>query len=518
MNLPTAVGRAGFALCASMLAWGSHASLAAQIGGSIRFGDEHFSVEVRTTGESLSLITRGCNNFDLAVAAAKRGSRLLLHSAKGTQLGAVGDGKFIEVRTCGAERYITELALGAPRTTKWVPEADAAPGGRRIRYTASLAPTELRFDPPIDVAIFDGNTKTRRIKVSGVAKIATQGEPAVLYSSGALHFLTAGGTIHREGGFTAADQFSLASGSEFLAPPAVGQGSEITFDAPADQPTGFSLYHPTDGSHVLAFSADAGQRDPTSVSTFRVDGRSLLTPEFSVVRVEPVVVERGFFHFLSPQAQLATGSFELRLGSAGVEVREVRIASADGRLLELSEDPSGPYSPTLTYASVPGSVPLELLLRARVPKTCEPGGRTIAVTVTSEGELHREIPVTINVVDPHRMTRAVLLASLGAILSALLIWTFLKRQTTKSREADTRVVFFHQHEEEYAEIRERIEVLLTSEPEWREAEELLTQFAEKRLQTVLTLQQWSAIDELSKQQKSREVLEALDRALARFES
>lgn len=516
MYLSTRIRSARLALCASLLALAGQPVRGADISGSIRFSDENFSVEVRTTGESLSMVARGCNSFDLAVATKARGSGLVLRGANGADLGTIGYGKFIESRTCGAERYTTELIFGAPTTTRWIPEEDTVRGTRSIKYAASLSAAQIHFDPPLALTIFDKNTKARPIKVSGVSTIAMRGETSVVYSLDAIHFLTAGGAIYRNGGFAAADEFSLASGSQRFAMPAVGQGSEITFDAPADRPTRFSLYYPSDGPHVLAFFGDDRQREPTSVNSLRVDGKGLLTPEIAIVGAGPIVVERGLFHFLLPREQLAADSLELSLGSVGVDVHDVRVASSDGSILDLSSTASGPYEPTLSYASVPGSVALSLLLRVRVPKTWEPGEYTISATVTSEGELHREIPVTIRVVDPYRTARVVLLTTLGAILTALVLWMFVRRQKVKSREADARVVFFQKSEAEYARVRERIEVLLASEPEWPEVDELLEQFVAKRLQTVLTRQQWNAISELSEQQKSRGVLEVLERALARF--
>ena len=140
----------------------------------------------------------------------------------------------------------------------------------------------------------------------------------------------------------------------------------------------------------------------------------------------------------------------------------------------------------------------------------------MAVTVTGEGDLRREIPVTIQVEDPYRTARTALLATLGAILIALVLWMLIKKRRIQSEQADARVVFFQRHDAEYARVRERIELLLASETQWPEVEELLDQFSAKELQTVLTPQQWNAITELSKQQKSREVLETLDRALAKF--
>ncbi len=516
MSLSSHIRIARIALGASLLALLSHAGQCAQISGSIRFSDEDFSLEVRTTGTSLSLSSRGCNNFDLAVGTQGRKSQVLLRDANGATIGTIGSGKFVEARACGAERYSTEVIFGAPATTTWNPEADAVRGSKRIKYTASLSPTQIRFDPALALTIFDRSTRARPIKVSGVASIAVQEAASILYSSDAIHFLTTGGTIHRNGGFTGADEFSLSSGSQRFVLPAVGRGSEITFDAPADRPTSLSLYYPIDGPHVLAFFGDDKQREPTSVSSLRVDGKGLLTPEIKILSAGPIVVKRELLHFLSPQEQLATGSLEIHLGSAGVEVRDVRVETSDANILELGQTASGPYEPVLSYATLPGSVPLELTLRARVPKTWEPGEHAVAVTVTGEGDLRREIPVTIQVEDPYRTARTALLATLGAILIALVLWILIKKRRIQSEQADARVVFFQRHDAEYARVRERIELLLASETQWPEVEELLDQFSAKELQTVLTPQQWNAITELSKQQKSRDVLETLDRALAKF--
>jgi hypothetical protein len=88
----------------------------------------------------------------------------------------------------------------------------------------------------------------------------------------------------------------------------------------------------------------------------------------------------------------------------------------------------------------------------------------------------------------------------------------------KAHEADARVVFFQQNHEECVRVRERVEVLLASEPEWPAVAALLEQFAARRLEPLLTPQQRKALGELAAQRKSREVLELLERSLARFEA
>src|SRR5690606_30727223 len=53
--------------CLAMLA--SAAASGTQVSGWIRLSDENFAVDVHTTGSSLTLAARGCNNFDLSLVA-----------------------------------------------------------------------------------------------------------------------------------------------------------------------------------------------------------------------------------------------------------------------------------------------------------------------------------------------------------------------------------------------------------------------------------------------------------------
>jgi hypothetical protein len=517
MDLSTHIRSTTVTVCTllSVLAW--RPAWPAELSGSIQFGDENFSVEVRSPGQTLPLAARGCNNFDLALASGAPRSTLLLQDVNGKHVGTIGPNKTLESRTCGAERYSTELIFSNPTSTKWTPQADESRGTKKVKYTAALSPTEIRFDPPVALTAFDQNTRVRPIKIPAVAKVTLQGEASLLYSSDTLHFLTAGGTIRRHGGFISGDTFAMMSGSKRITLPDMGHGSEITFDPLPDHGTMLSLYYPLSGPHVLALFQDEAQQLPTSVSSFRVDGKQLLEPELTVERSDPLLLERGPFDFILGREQLATSSLEIRLGTRGTEVRDVRISSVDANVLSLAKTPEGPYESVVSYPTVAGSVPLVVHVRARIPRAWETGEHTAAINVTSEGGLERRIPLSVRVVDQYRTARIGFFALLAVIVIGLAIRTLVKRRRLESQQASVRARFIQQHYDEYARARERIEVLLAGELDPSEVTAVLNDFAARQLHTALSMPQWSAIVELSKQGKAREALDSLDRALARFE-
>lgn len=511
----TSVHIAAYA-CLSMFAW--NVALPDPISGSIRFGDENFEVEVRTVGSTLPLSARGCSNFDLSFVTAAPGAKLQLQNSKGAEIGTVGASKIVEVRTCRADRYLTELVFAAPATTKWRPRADETLGTKKIRYAADLAPAEIRFEPPIEVTIFDQNKRVRPLRVAGVSRARVQGSAQLAFSSDALHFRTAGATIRRDGGFTGSDLFSLAMGSRPLTPPEVGRGSEITLDAAPEEPASLSLYYPLRGPHVLALFEDEAQGLATAIGSLRVDGAQRLTPEITVVRAEPLTLERGPFDFVVGTDQFVTGSLVLSIGKTGLEVRDVELRSNHPELSFGSDAPAG-GAHTMSYATVPGGAPLEVPLRMHVPISWSPGEHSVTVTVSSEGGLRRQIPLTVNVIDRHGTTRIAVLAVLAAIVIGIGAGAVAKRRKAQSREAAIRTRIIQQHYDDYTRYRERVEGLIASEsPAWPEVESLLRDFVGEKLNTGLPPAQWHAIDDAARQRKARETLQALERALARFEA
>src|SRR3712207_226067 len=93
MYMPHRVPRLRQAMSGIALALCCAVPMAADLSGSLRFGDGNFSVEVRTIGESLTLSARGCNTFALSfVPEAGRDSELLLSDANGKSLGTIKAG------------------------------------------------------------------------------------------------------------------------------------------------------------------------------------------------------------------------------------------------------------------------------------------------------------------------------------------------------------------------------------------------------------------------------------------
>jgi hypothetical protein len=492
-------------------AWG------ADVGGSMRFSDEHFSVDIQTTDQTLHLTARGCNNFDLVLPPANRGAGLALRDSHDRNLGSLPSDRTIETRTCGAERYSTEFIFAAPTLTTWTPQVEELVGAKKVKYSATLSPKQIRFDPPIEITVYQKNTRSRPLRIADVASAEIQGGLAIVYSSNVLHFSTEHGTIHRPNGFASDDDFFVESESQRFARPANGHAEEIAFDAPTGHPASLSLYYPLGGPHVIAFATDERQRDPTQIKSLSIDGEQLLTPAFSIVRAAPIALKRGLFRFLSRE-QLAEGTVQIALGSADSTVSDVRITSSAPTVLQIAQTSSAnTFAPSLELDQVPGAVPIDLTLRVRSATDLSLGPHNFKLTVTSEGGLKREIPITVNVSDPFARTRSLLFAGFIGLVVAVALWILVKRRRVESHAADTRAIFFQKHYGDYSETRERIEAALASDITWLKAAEVLEEFEEKELQTALTTQQWSAIKELATQQKGREALEALDRALAKLE-
>lgn len=506
------------ALCGSSLGGWYDIALGAQVSGSIRFADENFDIDVHTRESSLELTARGCNNFDLSLASPGQGASIELRDSKNALLGTIAASKILESRTCKSDRYLTELMFAQPTTTKWLPRADDSLGTKKVQYVATLSPVEIRFDPAIELTIFDKNKRARPIRVSGVARASIQGNGELVFSSDALHFQTTAATIRRHGGMTASDQFSLSSDGRLLTPPEVGSGSEMTLAALPNEPIALSLYYPLRGPHVLAFFEDEAQGTPTSLASLRAGSEQLLTPELAVVRADTMTLDRGAFDFLSGEDKLARGSLVLNIGTAAAEVRDVQIVSNHENLtIEQGSAPEG--VPSVRYASVPGGMPFEVPLRVRIPQAWKPGEHSIPITVSSEGGLERQIPLTVKITDRHGTTRALLLGVLAAIVVALGIGAVAKRRRAQSQEAAIRTHFIQRQYDDLVRYRERVEGLLASDSlTWLQVEQLFHEFQAARMQTGLTPSQWHAVSEAAKQEKPRETLEALERALARFDA
>jgi hypothetical protein len=494
----------------------STSAFGVDVGGSIRFSDENFSVDIQTTDRVLRLTALGCNNFDLLLQPASRSAELVLHDSRGRNLGSLAGERTIETRTCGEERYSTQISFGAPTRTTWIPQADELVGAKKVKYSAKLSPTEIRFEPPIEMLVYEKNTRSRPVRIANVASAAVQGELPVIYSSNALHFSTARGVIHRTGGFAPNDEFFVESESQRFSRPANGQAEEIAFTGPSDRPASLSLYYPIGGPHILAFGSDEGQREPTQLRSLRIDGEQLLTPPFAILRSEPLIVKRGFFRFFSGNG-LTGGAVQIQLGSEGSDVSNIRVTSSAPTILQLAQSASGPFAPSLEIAKIHGAAPLDIALQFRSHDDLSLGPHNYKLIVTGEGGLRRDIPITVDVTDPFAGTRTLVFVGFIALIVALALWWGIKRQRAASRSADIRAIFFQKHYGDYSEIRERIEDALASDITWLKAATVLEEFEEKQLQTALTTQQWNGIRELAVQQKAREALEALDRALARAE-
>lgn len=516
MRTWNSIRSASLAIGVSSFIWAGITSHAADISGSIRFAEEDFTVEVATNGASLLLAARGCNNFDLSFANADRAASLVMVGTDGKQLGSANAAKLIEARTCGSERYSNEIVFAAPTVTTWRPQADESRGTKKITYAASLATKEIRFDPAVQLTVFDKSTRSRPLRIAGVAKVTVQGEGPLLFSSDALHFSTPSGSITKEGGFAGADSFALASGGKAMPMPKIGQGSKITFEAIPAQPASLSLYYPLRGPHVLAFFKDEAQRTPTSISSLRVDGRQLLTPELVLIRADGLTLERGPFDFLSGRERQTTGSLVLSLGNAAMQVRDVRIASSNPNVLSLGTAPAADGQDVLSFDKVPGGTPLEVMLSARIPNGWAPGEHNLGVTVSAESNLERQIPIKVRVVDPYAAARIAVLAIIAALVLALVFRAVAKARRAHAEESSVRARFIQQHYEDYVRTRDRIETLLAGELQWDDARSLLDDFTRSHLHTGLAPQQWHAVGALAQQQKARETLEALDKAIARF--
>jgi len=494
----------------------SAAASGTQVSGWIRLSDENFAVDVHTTGSSLTLAARGCNNFDLSLVAPSPRSAVQLHDTRGNNVGTIGPGRVLESRTCGSERYTTELIFAAPSTVTWTPEADETRATKQVKYEAILPATQIRFDPPVTFTVFDSNRRARPTRIPSVASVTVPQDGRLSYRSEALRFATPEGTIRRDGGFLASDELSLTAGSRNLALPRDARAAEIAFEGTGNRPVSFSLYYPINGPHVLAFFADDAQREPVTLASLRIDGEQKLTPSFALNRAEPLVAERSFFHFLFSREQTPTASLELQLGSAGIDVRNVRIESV-GRTLEFAPEPSGPFEPSLTFPKVMGGVAFEVFVRAHVPATWQAGERTATATVRSEGGLERQIPITIQVVDRHARTRAVLLFVLAAIVIGIALRMLATRRKLRARDADALVLFYQNHHDEYVRVREQVETMLAGEPSWDETEALLTRFTQRGLQAILTAQESEQLEGLMKAHKARAALELIEQAIAKFD-
>jgi hypothetical protein len=489
----------------------------ADIGGSIRFSDESFSLTVHTTNQALRLNSHGCNNFDLILPPAERNAAVVLRDREGRSLGTVGYQRTIETRTCGADSYATEFSFDVPTQITWTPQADELVGGKRVKYVAQFAPRQVRFDPPVELTIYENNSRARPLRIAEVAAAQFQAAQPVVYSSNSLHFVTPAGTIERRHGFATDDEFFLESESQHFARPANGAGERIAFEAPSSQtPTALSLYYPPGGPHILAFTANERGREPTPVKSLRVDDEQLLTPQFAITQSEPLTVKRSFFRFAAGD-QIAQSSVRMVLGSAGSEVSRIHVASSDPTTVQLATSAAGPFSPSVDMLKIAGGTPIEIAMHVRTPADAATGIHNYSLTVTSDGGLKRVIPITLSVSDPFARTRSTLLAAMIAVLIAAVTWTLIRRRSAELKAADKRAIYFQKHYGEYSEIRERIEMALASDITWLKAADVLESFAEQHLQEALTAQQWNTIQQLATQQKARESLETLDRAVARLE-
>lgn len=510
------VRAAGLATCLSAMGWFGFAAYAADISGSIRFAADDFAVELRTTGRSLVLNARGCNNVDLALAQSGRASNLLLFSSTGRQIGSANASKLIEVRTCGSDHFANEIIFTEPTLTRWTPQADESRGTTKIAYAAVLPAREIRFDPAVQLTVFDRTKRARPLRVANVSRIALEGNGQLLYSSEALHFSTPAGTITKQGGFANGDSFELTSDGKALPLPKIGEGSTLTFASTPDQPTRLSVYYPSRGPHTLAFFKDDAQRTATFVASFRIDGRQLLTPDLVVLRVAEIALERGPFDLLTGKERVASGSLAISLGHAGQEVRDVRIASDLPSVLSLATTSTPGEHDALTLDSIPGGTPLELALNARIPNGWAPGEHTLGVNVSAEGGVERRISIPVRVADRYANARIAILAVIAALVLALVFRAVAKRRRAQAQDAAVRARFIQQHYDDYVRTRERIETLLANEPQWTDAQAVLDDFTRRNLHTALAPQHWSAVTAAAQQQKARETLEGLDGGIGKL--
>jgi hypothetical protein len=508
--------RLAFILCTLAIST-THAAEGAEIGGSIRFSDENFSFTVQTVDQGLRLQSRGCNNFDLTLLPADRNAAILLRDRDGRSLGTIGNERMIETRTCGGDRYTTALTFNAPTSIKWTPQSDELIGGKKVKYAAQLTPQRMIFDPPIELTIYEKNSRARPIRIADVATAEFQNGLPITYSSNSLHFATPAGTIERENGFAADDEFFLESETQHFKRPANGAGEEIAFEAPSAQaPTSVSLYYPSGGPHILAFTADERSREPTPVKSLRIDDEQLLTPQFAIAHSDPMTIRRGFLPFASAD-QVTQGTVQVVLGSPGSEVTHVRVTSSDPTGVQIATSGSDAFAPAVDIPKVAGGEPIDLVIRVRAPAAAALGSHNFTLSVTSDGGLRREVPITLDISDPYSRTRTGLLGAMVALLILLVVGTLIKRNRRESHAADRRSIFFQKHYGDYSEIREQIELALASELTSLKVTEVLEAFTEKQLESALTAQQWGTVQQLASQQKAREALETLDRALARLE-
>jgi hypothetical protein len=269
---------------------------------------------------------------------------------------------------------------------------------------------------------------------------------------------------------------------------------------------------------VLALFKDEAQGTPTSLASLRVDGAQLLKPGLTIVRAATFTLERGPFDFLLGADKFASGSLVLEIGHLGTDVRDVELVSNHPEL-SFGQDASADSMREVSYRSVPGGVPIEIPVRVHIPNTWKPGEHVVAATVSSEGGLQQQIPLTVKVIDPHSTTRIALLAILAAIVLAVVARAVAKRRKVQSQEAAVRTRFIQQHYDDYAEYRERVEGLLSSDaPTWADVEPLLREFVGAKLHTGLPPQQWHAINEAAQREDPSATLQALERALARFDA
>lgn len=438
---PTARWRSILLIACATVSFAADSSLAVPIRGSIRFGDDEFSVEVRSTKQTLSIAARGCNNFDISLPADAPDSALTLVGIDNRTLATVAPGQLVESRTCGAERYFTELRFPATTVTTWTPVPDESRSARKVTYVASLSVAEIRFDPPVDLAIFDGTRQRRPVSVRRVAKIQRRGGTPIRFGADALHFRAVSGTIRRNGGFTSDDVFDLAAGTRPLVPPPLHHGTEIAFDASEERPATLSLYSLPHRPHVLAFFADEAQRTPTFVHSLRVNGVQALTPVLEVLRSDCIALERGPLDFLFAESRSATCSLVLSIGEPRIAVQNVRIESTDPSVLLVGRTFAGPYEAAIAHAHVPGAVPLEIPLRVHLTNAMPPGRHTVRLRVTGDGGLQRDVPLTVEIIDPFGRARTAALATLGAILAILLLRLLLQWHQSRRALAATRARF-----------------------------------------------------------------------------
>jgi len=495
----------------------SFAAQAADIGGSIRFGDENFSLTIKTIDQRLHLQSRGCNNFDLTLLPAERNAAVVLRDQSGRNLGTIANERMIETRTCGNARYSTDLVFDTPTSITWTPQTDELIGGKRVKYAARLTPQRMTFDPPIELTVYEKNSRARPLRIADVASAEFQNALPALYSSNAVHFATPAGTIERKNGLTSDDEFFLESESQRFKRPANGHGEVIVFEAPnARTPTSVSLYYPVGGPNILAFTSDEGGREATPVKSLRVDDEQLLTPSFAVAHADSLTFKRDLFRFASGD-HIAQGSVQVALGSTGADVTHIYVTSSDPTAVQLAAPPGSGFSPSIEIPKLAGGTTLDIAMRVRKPPDAPIGTSTIDLTVMSDGGLKRTIPITVNVTDPYARTRSALLSAMVILLIVVVAWTLIKRRRVESRAADQRAIYFQKHYGEYSEVRENIEMALASDVTWLKAAEVLEDFSEKRLEAALTPHQWTGIQQLAIEQKAREALEALDRAIARLE-